>query len=245
MFGALCVVVLGQVSVCKAQDAAPGSTVGEKNHALRIGALLGVNLNQFDQPLATIGVNAGGVVRYVLTDFLDLQGELLYSLQGGGRTEYTRALNQFMPSYDGLVDYVRYINRNVYLNNLEVPVIVRITLPKLAGGGVVPRLLLGGSYSYNFKAYEKNDKIFYFVDGTQGMVSNTIDDVSLEYYKHNFSGYAGVALDARLQNGHWFTVEVRYRRGFVDLNRTETIIVELTEKLYSTGLSFNFSYQIF
>ncbi len=229
-----------------AQDADPAPSGGGTGE-LQIGAKLGVNFNQFNQPLTAIGGNAGGFVRYTVLDFLEVQGELLYSLQGGGRMEYTRNLNLNFAggTFDGPIDNMRYVNRTVYLNNIEVPVIARLGLPELNGGAIVPKFIVGGSYSFNFSAIEQNDKIINFVDGTRGLVSNTYDNVSLNYFKHNFSAYVGMAMDFHLADAKVFTMEFRYRRGFNNLNQVETNITELTDKLYSSGFSINFSYRIF
>lgn len=221
---------------------------------LMIGAKVGVNFNQFSQPLTTIGGSAGGFVRYPVLDFLEVQGELIYSLQGGGRIEYSRDYNlssnsgsgsSYGSSYDGPIDYVQYVNRTVLLHVIEVPVSARLTLPEFNGGAIVPKLIVGGSYSYNFAAGEKNDKIFNFVNGTRGLVSDTYDNVGGNYFPHNYSFHAGFALDFNLADAKVFTMEFRYRQGLSNLNQVETTITELTDRLYSSGFSINFAYRIY
>lgn len=220
---------------------------------LVIGAKVGVNFNQFSQPLTTIGGSAGGFVRYQVLDFLEVQGELLYSLQGGGRMEYSRDYNLSSgsgsgsggASYDGPIDYVQYVNRTVLLHVIGVPISARLGLPELNGGAIIPKLILGGSYSYNFAAGENNDKIFYFVNGTRGLVSDTYDNVTPNYFPHNFSLHAGIALDFNLADAKVFTMEFKYRQGLSNLNQVQTTITELTDKLYSSGFSINFAYRIF
>ena len=218
---------------------------------LVIGAKVGVNFNQFSQPLTTIGGSAGGFVRYQVLDFLEVQGELIYSLQGGGRMEFSRDYNLSTgsgsggSSFDGPIDYVQYVNRTVLLHVVEVPISARLGLPELNGGAIVPKLIVGGSYSYNFAAGEKNDKIFNFVNGTRGLVSDTYDNVSANSFPHNFSLHAGLALDFNLADAKVFTMEFKYRQGLSNLNQVETTITELTDRLYSSGFSINFAYRIF
>jgi len=232
-----------------AQDADVVSTGGSD---FAFGAKVGVNFNQFSQPLTTVGGSAGGFVRYQVSDFLQVQGELIYSLEGGGRMDYSRNFN-LNPgsgsgsgsSFDGPIDFVQYVNRSILLHVVEVPISARFTLPELNGGAIVPRLIVGVSYSYNFAAIEDNDKLFNFVDGTRGLVSNTTENVSGDYFQHNFSVHAGIAIDFNLADAKVFTMEFKYRRGFSNLNQVETIITELTDKLYSSGFSINFSYVIF
>lgn len=215
-----------------------------------IGAKVGVNFNQFSQPGTAVGGSAGVFARSQVLDFLQVQAELVYSLQGGGRMEYSRDFNLNLGngsggSLDGPIDFVQYINRNVMLHVVELPITARLGIPELNDGAIVPRLIVGGSYSFNFVAMEANDKIINFVDGTRGLVSNTYDNVSLNYFPHNFSALIGIALDFNLAEEKVFTMEFRYRRGFSNLNQVETIITELTDKLYSSGFSINFSYRIF
>ncbi|MCB0495765.1 MAG: PorT family protein [Cyclobacteriaceae bacterium] len=210
---------------------------------LAIGAKIGVNLNQFSQPGTNIGTNVGGFARYQILDFLDVQGELVYSLEGGGRQEFYR--DMYIGGYDGPISDIYYINRSIYLHNIEIPVSARLTLPELNTGSIVPKFIVGGSYSFNLAAFESNDKVIYFNDGTSGLVSNTRENVRGDYFPHNFSAHVGMALDFALTNGNVFTMEIRYRQGFNNLNQVSTIISEITDKLHSATLSINFSYRIF
>ena len=222
-----------------AQDVGGNTSRG----GLAIGAKMGVNFNQFSQPGTSIGGSAGGFARYQVLDFLDVQGELIYSLQGGGRMDFNR--DMYYGGYDGPISYINYVNRNIYLHNIEVPVSARLTLPELNNGPIVPRLILGGSYAFNIAAFETNDKIIYFTDGTSSIVSNTSENVRGDYFPHNFSAHAGIALDFVVANGNVFTMEFKYRQGFNNLNGVSTIITELTERLHSSSFSINFSYRIF
>jgi len=237
-------------STANAQDASSGGFgLGE----LVIGAKVGFNSNSFSQPGTTTGVSAGGFIRSQLLDFLEVQGEIIYSLQGGGRMDYIRDFSLNFGggsggsggSIDGPIDYIEHVNRSILLNVVEVPISVRLGIPEFNGGAIVPRLILGGSYSYNFAAIEISDKIINFVDGTRGLVSNTTENVSDNYFPHNFSAHAGIALDFNLAEAKVFTVEFRYRRGFQNLNQVETNITELTDRLFSSGFSINFSYRLF
>jgi len=224
-----------------AQDEGVSTTGSGGGSSMAIGAKIGANFNQFSQPLTNIGGSVGGFVRYQILDFLEAQGELIYSQQGGGRMDYTRDFSFI----DGPIRNVQYVNRSIMLHNIEVPISARLTMPEFNGGAIVPKLIVGGSYSYNMAAMEYNDKIFNFVDGTRGLVSNTTENVSLNYFPHNFSVHAGIALDFNLADAKVFTMEFKYRKGFSNLNQVMTTITELTDKLYSSAFSVNFSYRIF
>jgi len=234
--------LLGLCMVFGFTDSSGQDTGGGSVGDLAIGAKVGVNFNQFSQPGTTMGGSIGGYARYGFLEFLEVQGELIYSLKGGGRREFTRFPSSLS---DGLVNSVQYINRDIQLHTLEIPISVRLTLPELNGGAIVPKLILGGSYSYNFAAFEKSDAIFYFDNGNRGLVSDTRENVKGDYFPHQYSAHAGIALDFNLENSKVFTMEFRYRKGFNNLNKVNTIVTELTDRLYSSGMSINFSYRIF
>lgn len=221
-----------------------GDTGGGSSGDLAIGAKIGINLNQFSQPGTTVGGSAGGYARYELLNFLEVQGELIYSLKGGGRTEYIRDLN-VTSSSSSLANSVEYINRSILLHTVELPISARLGLPELNGGTIVPKLIVGGSYSYVFSASENSDAIFSFNNGNRGLVSDTKENVAGDYFAHVYSAHMGIALDFNLENSKSFTMEFKYRKGLNNINTTKTTITELTDKLYSSGFSVNFSYRIF
>ena len=226
-----------------AQDTGGGLMGGD----LTIGAKVGANFNQFSQPGTTIGGSLGGYARYGFLEFLEVQAELMYSLNGGGRREYTRDLSS-LPAGSGsnnqFIDNILYINRSILLHTVELPISARLGLPELNNGTIVPKLILGGSYSFNFAAFENNDAIFNFANGSSSLVSNLNENVRGDYFSHAYSAHAGIALDFNLENSKVFTMEFRYRKGLNNINKVKTTIAELTDKLYSSGFSINFSYRI-
>ena len=158
------------VSFAQDQDAGGATGGGLMGGDLAIGAKVGANFNQFTQPGTSAGFSAGGYARYQILDFLEVQGEIAYSLQGGARREFTRDFSGLpgpgsVGVIDGPVSAVQYINRNIVLNNIAVPISARLTLPELNGGAIVPKFIVGGSYSYNFAAFELHDQMYYFNDG--------------------------------------------------------------------------------
>ncbi|MCZ8215076.1 MAG: hypothetical protein O9262_02505, partial [Cyclobacteriaceae bacterium] len=57
---------------------------------ISVGAKVGANLNQFNQPGTIFGFTGGAFMKYKALPFLDVSAELLYNQQGGARQNYQR-----------------------------------------------------------------------------------------------------------------------------------------------------------
>ncbi|MCK4344299.1 MAG: outer membrane beta-barrel protein [Bacteroidales bacterium] len=202
---------------------------------LKYGFKLGTSLNQFSQPGTLIGFNGGFVGFLDITDFMDFEFELLYTLQGGGRAQYRRDLTEI----GGNVETVTYLNRMVIFQNLEIPLSLRFTLPALSSGDVIPRIVIGGDYAFNVAAFEVRDTYYEFTNSTSGMVTNDRENVGAEYEKHQVSIHGGFAIDFRLADGKWLNTEIRYRQGINNVNSNQDD-PQLRGILYTNTLSFNF-----
>ncbi len=233
-------------SASQAQSDAPAA--GGSPGSILVGARAGANFNQFQQPGTAIAGNVGAFGRYGLTDFLEVQADLLYSVEGGGRRDYTPDIipsdvNPF--NGDGLLSSLDYINRSVYLQNVQLAISARLTLPELNSGAMVPRFIVGGSYSYNLAAFEQRDLFFHFNDGREVILSNRTENVGGDFFDHNLSAHGGFAMDYNLSNGNVFTMEFRYSHGFTNQIETEVGQAVLIEDLRTNTFSINFSYTLF
>ncbi len=214
---------------------------GATTNGFRAGLKVGANFNQFNQPGTTIGFNGGLFAAYSPIKVLELQLEVLYMQQGGAREAYFQDLTYL----DGTVTGINYFNRYVTFHNVEVPVIVRATLPSLSGESITPRLLVGFAYGFAVGAMEYSDKHYYFAeDGLVVPVSNQRTNVGANYEQHQFGVIAGFAVDYSL-GGKIFTTEVRYRRGINELNLLNYAVLEHSGQLYSSSLSINFAMSLF
>lgn len=253
MIAAIVVLALVVRNQGYAQDEASGrSQLSESekssNGTYLIGAKVGINFNSFTQPGTTIGANIGGFFRYNVLDFLQAQGEVLYSLGGGGRHDFLRPFSgSIFGGYpiDGPINSARYLNRSVLIQSIEVPIMARLTMPELNGSLITPRLIVGCSYAYNFGAFEQRDVLYYFNDGTEILLSNREENVTSDYFKHNFSLLGGFAIDYTLDNGQVFTTEFRYQRGLTNLNEVNFGFPVTTDRLHSQTFSINILYSIF
>jgi len=171
----------------------------------KAGVKIGANVNQFMQTGTAVGGNGGIFVNWTALEWLDAQIEFLFNQQGGGREDYNfpifgegGILSGEIPFFDpntgtsgvssgsgssseiptavGSVESIDFLNRTVYLNNIEIPLIARITLPDLSGA-IRPRVIIGGAYGININAWEFHDKFFHFVDGTEIIASNQKEKV--------------------------------------------------------------------
>lgn len=228
---------------------------------ISVGAKVGANLNQFTQPGTTIGVSAGAFGKYPIKPFLDVKLELLYSQQGGARQSYYIDYS----SLGGTVTAVDFINPSVTMHNLEVPVLAELTLPEFAEQSIVPKLILGGSYSLMMKATETHTERFIFSDGFSGNSPTPSvdagyqhDDVTDNYARNQFSAIVGLGVMFKTEKRD-FQFDVRYRQGFTQVNLIKypdaiqkaggssialPAVNGVGGNLYTSTLSINFSMTI-
>jgi len=227
---AVVVLILAFGSVTMAQSDANG---GLFNGMLSVGAKVGFNVSQFEQPSSIFGLNAGAFGRYELLDFLQVQLEVLYSQQGGGRENYFRDYDDLF-NYNGFnVEGKQVYNRSVRFHLVETPLVARLTLPELKESFVTPRLLLGGSFGYAFAAYETRDEQLFFdasstnlgeINPNSIVFSNQRENVGGDYDQKQFGAIGGIALDFNSETKPFF-IEFRYRYGLNQLSNQEYTVL--------------------
>jgi hypothetical protein len=215
---------------------------------LKIGATAGTNFNSFTQPGITMGGNAGVFTKYKVLNILEVQGEIKYTLFGGGRHDYARTYETSANLSSGTlngISSVEYKNRSVLLHSVEVPLSLRLGLAGITEeASFAPKLIVGFSYAYIFGAFEQRDGLYNFNNGNQVLLSNLEENIGSDINASNWSWFAGFALDFTLDNGKTFTTEFRYQRGINNLNAVGIAHPQVTENLYSQSFSISFAYQI-
>jgi hypothetical protein len=216
------------------------------NAQMEVGAKLGVNINQFNQPGTIFGFNGGAFARYPVMEYVSVRAEVLYMQQGGGRSAYTRAVNG--SGVDGNIGSISYNNRYVNLNNLEIPVLFEITHPDFVDESIKPKLILGAAYGFLISAKESSERTYFLNSGatTQVTFSDAHDDVRSNYEHNQIGLIAGVAIDFKIGE-RTFTTEVRYRRSITQVNLINDInqVPGQFGDLYPTTLSVNFGMTLF
>lgn len=218
---------------------------------IAVGAKVGANLNQFNQPGTTFGFVGGAFVKYKPISFLDVRGEVLYNQQGGARQDYIKDYS----SIGGNVDYVYYSNRSVVLHNLELPLLLELSHPSFSDEIVSPRLIIGGAYGMNLGAIEQHDKIYSFANSIvpYANTSDESENVGSNYKQNQWGLIGGFAIDFT-SGKQTCTLEVRYRRGVNQLNNLRYIVPPLdglpgTEgqegDLYTSSLTISFAMTLF
>ncbi len=218
---------------------------------LSVGAKVGANLNQFNQPGTVFGFTGGAFVKYKALSFLDIRAEVLYNQQGGARQDYQRDYSWI----GGNVSYVTYTNRSVVLHNLEVPLLLELSHPSFSDEYISPRLVVGAAYGMNLSAYEQHDKMYYFTNSTIPF-ANTSDEsenVGSNYTQNQWGIVAGFALDFT-SGDQTCTFEVRYRKGLNQLNNLSYVVPPLDGlpgtvgqegDLYTSTLTISFAMTLF
>ena len=239
----------------RGQDAVPAASQDPVVETPRItlGAKIGTSLNQFSQPGTTIGVNIGAFGKFHVTDFLDARMELLFSVQGGGRPNYTRYVDDgtFTGTSVGVAN-IQAINPSVTFNTIEIPVLAELGLPEFKDLNIQPKLLLGMSYSMVMSSIEHRTQRYNFNDGTAVDVGYTRDEVNDNYKRNQFSVIAGLGVNYNLGK-RVFHMDIRYRQGLTQVNQILYPVTSFSNgssaggggKLYSSSLIFNFGMTLF
>ncbi|MBI1770084.1 MAG: hypothetical protein HY015_09250 [Bacteroidetes bacterium] len=226
-----------------------------------VGAKLGGNLNQFTQPGTTIGFSAGGYAAYKALPFLTAKVEPQYSMQGGARQSYYIDYS----AIEGNVAAIGFINPSVIMHNIEVPILAELTLPEFTDETMIPKLILGGSYTFMVKATETSTHRYIFNDGGSGVPPTPSVDVGYQrenvtdnYTRNQFSLIVGFGMMFKTDKRD-FQFDIRYRQGITQVNliKYPDAINKSTSSssfpaangiggnLYTSSLSFNFSMTIF
>lgn len=190
---------------------------------ISVGAKTGVNLNQFRQPGTTVGVNFGAYGSYQFNPWITFKLEPHYSLEGGGRPDYYRNYSEIS---DNLYS-VTYLNPTVRFHNLQIPLLVEVTLPELTDQTVVPFIVVGGSYALTMSSMEVHTKRYEFVDNSSSSYSSPSASLDVSYQKENvtdnylrnqWSLWLGMGMKVK-SGERTFGFDVRYRHGLNNLNQ--------------------------
>ena len=237
----------------RGQDATASTDSGDDSR-ITLGAKVGTSFNQFSQPGSFIGVNLGAFGKFKVTDFLDARLELLYSTQGGGRSDYTRVYNDGSDGSTNGVTSITNLNPYVTFNNFEIPLLVELGLPEFKDMAIQPKLLLGGSYSMVMGAIEHKTQRYSFPnspDANGNAVAPTIVDVGYirenvtdNYKRSQWAVIAGIGVNYKLGK-RTFMMDIRYRQGLTQLNQVVYAVPGIGGKLYSSSLIFNFGMTLF
>jgi hypothetical protein len=210
---------------------------------LEYGIKFGPSFNQFGQPGTMIGFNFGLFGNYKINNCVAARVELLYSAQGGGRTDYRRVDIDPGDPFGGRSVSVTNVNPQIVFNNVEVPILAELCLAEFSKEMVRPKLLVGGSYSYMISAVEHKTSRYNFYDGTFADMSYTKQNVTSYYNKNQFSAIIGAGICFNLNNRK-FHVDIRYRQGLTQLNARPFDIPGMGGKLHSSSLIFNMGFTL-
>jgi hypothetical protein len=240
--------------------ACAGSALGQ----VVVGAKVGLNLNQFSQPGTTVGFNGGVYASYQATPAIAVRFEPHYSMEGGGRPDYNKNYSELSDN----VYSITYMNPYVVFHNVQIPLLVELTLPEFSEETVKPKLILGGSYGLMVAATETATKRYEFTEESTGSSSGSsteeptpLLDVSYQrepatdnYARNQWNLWFGMGLEFEAGE-RTFSFDVRYRQGLNNLNLLRfaspgnasgtTGTAGTGGELFSSTVSFNFSVSIF
>ncbi len=223
--------------------------INPRNALINIGVKAGGGLSQFSRPGSVMTGNIGAFGRYQALPYLQVQFDLQYDVFGGSRTDLARDLNLFNVGGNSFSDagiaVLEYQNRQVFMHAANAQLSARLSLPELNNAAIQPKLIVGASSAYIFRARENHDSYFIFNDGTRVILSNEWEEVGGDYKTVNLAAHAGFALDFNLPNKEVFSLEFIYQRGFTDLNdvqsgQPENIVGDLNAHRFGINFSYSF-----
>lgn len=159
------------------------------------------------------GFLAGGFLTYNFSNAFGLQIEALYSQKGGIQKIL---VNNVTVTATWNVDY------------LEVPALLKVSIPLASGGSLKPYLMGGGSLGINLSSKIKAE--------AQGQSSET--DVKNDTKSTDFGLAVGGGLDFLLGRGN-FNVDVRYTFGLSTIDNTAD-----PADIKNSGISLTIGYAI-
>lgn len=183
---------------------------GDEHSNFGYGITLGGTASTFDEYSSyRYGGTAGIYGTYVLFGGLNIRLEGLYFQNGGVKPDELR------PYSIGLIDSVNVHNRSVLLQNIYVPLMLKY---EFSIGNVSPFIGAGGSYLFNFSAYEKSNRTYYSGNQTETS-SATWENVYDQYKRHTWG--LDFSLGARFPqiiNDYSIMIEARYHLAGENIN---------------------------
>ncbi len=230
---------------------------------ITVGAKTGLNLNQFRQPGTSVGASLGAYAAYQPLSFLTVRFEPQYSQQGGARPDYARYYDEIGADLYS----VTFINPNIKFHNLEIPLLVELSLPEFTEETIKPKFILGLSYAMTMSAQEIHTKRYQFIEDNGNSTTYDYIDVSYQrenvtdnYKRNQWSFYAGLGMDFKVGT-RTFSFDVRYRKGLNNINQLRFTSPQdyhysynnsgyigtpgTGGKLFSSTVSLNFSMSVF
>jgi hypothetical protein len=207
---------------------------------LSIGFVGGASMNSFNFNGISIGTSVGAYFKYKLSDALDLQPELKYSMLGGVRrnawVDYS--------ALGGNVNSIELFNRNVQINTVDIPVLLRISPRQFRTETFTPRIIVGGYFAYAFDLTEQQDKLFNFADGTRAYTSGLVEDVTDYYEQANYGFIVGLGLEFTGASNS-FGIDLRYRQGINQSSLVGFAPEQYAGSIRMSSISLDFTFEIF
>lgn len=195
-----------------AQDDASSSIGSDQGSAssgkFSLGAKGLVNVNKFKSTDAAVGYGVGGFASYnIIEGFLSLNAEVLYLTYAGQLEPYSKTYSD----PNSLFESIRYENRNVRFQAIEVPIFAAINLPLFN-----LKAYAGASYAYHLAVYEIADRTYTTVNGSDidsHEFKNRAENVKSRYKEYNISALLGVSMDLDP-----IEISLRYQVGIPDIS---------------------------
>lgn len=205
------------------------------------GVETGVNLNSFARAGYSTGFRIGGTVSYGHRDIYSIRGGLFYSQNGGAGTD--QIVYSAIPN--AAVTQREFLNRDVALHSVEVPLTFHIIHPSSVGKDIYPELFAGIVYDAVVFANETRDELWYSKNNLLGgpirtMLPREYDNVTADYKTHMFSTVLGTNLYFKVSPKFTYYLGAEYKIGAHNIRK---VAEPYAEKMRASRLGFKIGLQ--
>lgn len=202
-----------QLNTTQAQTKIDTAHVEATNSKFEIGIAGGLTVNKFSSGQPQTGINtgydAGLLLTYNVYKQWSIQLEASFTQQGGQLLTFKDDTRYGLPE-SFTTKNVK--NSSVHLNSLNIPLLVRYTIPLRKDWK--PSLYLGGSYAYNFNAIDRYQKTGDLLPG-EDIITTASDseNVTSRYNRDRLNLIVGADLRLPLFSKVKLLLDFRYLAG--------------------------------
>ncbi|MFW0717898.1 porin family protein [Pedobacter sp. N23S346] len=202
-----------QLNTAHAQSKIDTANVQSTSSKFEIGVAGGLTVNKFSSGQPQTGTNtgydAGLLLTYNVYKQWSIQLEASYTQQGGQLLTFKDDTRYGLPE-SFTTKNVK--NSSVHLNSLNIPLLLRYTIPLRKDWK--PALYLGGSYAYNFNVTERYQKTGDLLPG-EDIITTASDseNVTSRYNRDRLNLIVGADLRLPLFSNVKLLLDFRYMAG--------------------------------
>lgn len=217
-------------------NASSSGTTESINYGVKFGTTISQFTNQQPHTNVKQGITAGGVVAYNFSDMLAIQLEVNYLQEGG---QLLSIEHSWELSNDSWID-IKTDNRCVILHNLDIPLMLKYTLP-LASAQVF--INAGAAFGYNIYTSVKHETTVLTEIGSISTYTSE-ENMTSNIERFNVGMIAGLGFEIPVFNNNYILIDARYRYGLMPVYKGYSYrgIPQITGDLHNNTMYFTLGF---